>query len=101
VHEHLHQLLGDLQLSLMARAQSLAIQTRGVSSPETFFELSEWPALDEILREYGLPEALRREARLLIDAHKDSTATPLFAELRQRFSEIAEELERAFTARGC
>lgn len=97
VHEHLHQILGDLQLSLMARIQALAVRTNGVSTPETFFELSTWPALDDVLRACGLPEEIRRETRLLIEAHKEDSSR-LFSEFRQRFSDVAEELERAFIA---
>ena len=99
VHEHLYRLLGDLQLSLMARAQALAIRANGIPSPETFFILSDWSNLDPILRDCGFPEDVEREARLLVQAHKESATTPLFADFRQRFSDVAETLERAFRAR--
>lgn len=95
VHEHLHQLPGDLQLSLMARAQALAILAKGTSSPATFVELSAWPELAAILRGYGLPDDVIAETGTLIGAHKGN-AEPLFAEFQRRFSDAAEALERLF-----
>jgi len=98
VHDHLQQLQGDLQLSLMARAQSVAIQKNGLLSPETFFDLSVWTVLERILRESGMPAELTSEAGRLIAAHKNPDATGLFADFRQRFSNVAQELERSFMA---
>jgi hypothetical protein len=96
VQRHLYDLLGDLQLSLMARAQALALLDRGTSSPGVFHDLSDWGRLEELLRERGLRADLLARARALIEAHQNAFETEVLAEFRRRFYDVAEELERAF-----
>jgi predicted nucleotidyltransferase len=97
VQRHLYDLLGELQLSLMARAQALALIGRGPSPPSIFHDLSDWERLEELLRDQGLQENLLVRARSLINAHQNAFETEVLAEFRSRFYDVAEELDRAFT----
>jgi len=98
VHEHLDELLGDVQLSLMARAQAIALLAESSPAPETFVAISTWPGLESVLRDRGIDGTIAEEARALVAAYKQPFSTEVLADFRQRLSDVAEQLERAYDA---
>ena len=96
VHEQLYELLGDLQLSLMARLQALSLLAKKGPTPESFFEISTWFGVKASLGDGVLDDAVCARAQLLIEAHKAPIESELFHEFCERFSTVAEQLELAF-----
>lgn len=96
VHEHLYELLGDLQLSLMARAQAIALLSDAAPTPDTFVLISRWSGLVDLLRANGIDEEIINTAQALVNAHKVPSSDELFGEFTTRFSSVAERLARTY-----
>ena len=99
VYEQLYELLGDLQLSLMARFQALSLLANSEPTPDSFFRVSTWDGAKASLGDGVLDEESCAVAQLLIEAHKKASEVQLFSEFRQCFSTVAEKLELAYIDR--
>lgn len=95
LHDHLRGLLGDLQLSLMARCQALALSRLGEVSTATYFELGDWAVLEQALEACEIPATTRADVHALIEAQKQSPTDGPLGDFYKRFSDAAEALERA------
>lgn len=98
VEQHLYELICNLQLSMMARAQALFVANSIEINPKRLIDAADWTRLSRHLHETGWTERRVKLFEALVKAHKYNGAEGPIATLKTAMAEITESLEDIFYA---